>query len=290
LICSLKKHMNLLYDQQLIDDGLYTPEIGSWGIQKYKLVYGYCQLFATSMKKKWDYRVYIDLFSGAGCARIKNTSRVVHTSPLLAINIPDKFDTYIFCEENKEALDALQQRVSSFGIRPPPEFIYGDANHSVDKIFEKMPSYSRSCKVLAFCFVDPFKLKNLHFSTIIKLSQKFMDFLVLIPTHMDAKRNVSYYISPQNKTIDNFTGNSKWREDWENKKDEQNFDIFLTNSFGESMAQLGYLYSGVQDTQLIRSSEKNLALYRLVFFSRNKLGKKFWKDIKKICDPQKKLF
>ncbi|MGD9950424.1 MAG: three-Cys-motif partner protein TcmP [Desulfobulbus sp.] len=196
----------------------------------------------------------------------------------------------MFCDVNKESLAALEQRVSSFDFQTQPKFICGDANQSVDKIFEKMPSHSNGRKVLAFCFVDPFRLKNLHFSTIAKLSKKFMDFLVLIPTHMDAKRNVSYYVSPNNLTIDNFTGNPEWRGCWEKVKNEQNFDIFLTNLFGQSMENLGYLYTGIQDTQLIRSSEKNLALYRLVFFSRNKLGKKFWKDIKRICNPQQNLF
>lgn len=282
--------MNLPSQLQFADDGLYTPEIGSWGVHKYKLVHGYSQLFATSMKHKWDCRVYIDLFSGAGYARIKNTPRIVPTSSLLAISIPDKFDTYIFCEENEEAINALEQRVASLDDQAQTKFICGDANRSVDKIFEKMPSYGRGCKVLAFCFVDPFKLKNLHFSTIEKLSKKFMDFLVLIPTNMDAKRNVSYYISPKNKTIDNFTGNAEWRDSWEKVQHEQGFDIFLTNLFGQGMEKLGYFYTGIHDTQLIKSSEKNLALYRLVFFSRNKLGKKFWTDIKKICDPQHKLF
>jgi len=54
--------MNLPDQQQLTDDGLYTPVIGSWGIQKYKLVHGYSRLFASAMKRKWDCRVYIDLF------------------------------------------------------------------------------------------------------------------------------------------------------------------------------------------------------------------------------------
>lgn len=282
--------MKLPDQTQFTDDGLYIPEIGSWGIHKYKLVYGYSQLFATSMKRKWDCRVYIDLFSGAGCARIKNTSRIVPTSSLLAVDITDKFDTYIFCEENPRAIKALEQRATSLATQAEIKYICGDANKSVDKIFENMPMYGRGCKVLAFCFVDPFKLKNLHFSTIEKLSKKFMDFLILIPTNMDAKRNVSYYISSSNKTIDNFTGNSEWRESWEKVKHQQGFDIFLTNLYGQSMEKLGYIYTGIQDTQLIKSSEKNLPLYRLAFFSRNKLGKKFWDEIKKICDPQQKLF
>ncbi|MFZ5770802.1 MAG: three-Cys-motif partner protein TcmP [Thermodesulfobacteriota bacterium] len=165
--------MELINQERIEDDGLYTPEIGYWGVQKYKLVHGYSRLFATSMKRKWDYRVYIDLFSGAGRARIKDTNRYVVTSPLLALDIPDKFDKYIFCEQNEEAINALKERVSSVEFSIPPGFICGDANLSVDEILKEMPRHGNGSKVLAFCFVDPFKLKNLHFSTLAKLSEKF---------------------------------------------------------------------------------------------------------------------
>jgi len=47
----------------LEDDGLITPEIGSWGEEKYRLVELYSTLFAKSMRKKWECLVYIDLFS-----------------------------------------------------------------------------------------------------------------------------------------------------------------------------------------------------------------------------------
>ena len=33
--------------QYLKDDGLITPEVGSWNEEKYKLVQYYCELFAT---------------------------------------------------------------------------------------------------------------------------------------------------------------------------------------------------------------------------------------------------
>jgi hypothetical protein len=45
----------------LDDDGLETPEVGSWGEDKYRLVRNYAQLFAQSMRGKWECLVYVDL-------------------------------------------------------------------------------------------------------------------------------------------------------------------------------------------------------------------------------------
>jgi len=37
---------------------------------------------------------------------------------------------------------------------------------------------------------------------------------------------------------------------------------------------------------MIRSDDKNLRLYRLALYSKNKLGPKFWKETTKYSDPQ----
>ena len=63
------------------------------------------------MKRKWDFRVYIDLFAGAGRSQIEGTSRIVLASPLLALEIIDKFDLYVFCEKDETKMDALIKRV-----------------------------------------------------------------------------------------------------------------------------------------------------------------------------------
>jgi len=52
------------------------------------------------------------------------------------------------------------------------------------------------------------------------------------------------------------------------------------------MRKLGYIYSGIEETVLIRSTDKNLPLYRLAFFSRDKLGQKFWKEALKYSTNQ----
>ncbi len=98
------------------------------------------------------------------------------------------------------------------------KIIKGNANASVDNIIAEMPRPGKSQKVLGFCFLDPFQMQNLHFSTIETLSQRFMDFLVLIPSSMDANRNEQNYIQPRNKTLENFVGNPDWRTRWDKRK------------------------------------------------------------------------
>ncbi len=132
----MTNHVTLSYLQ---DDGLPTPEVGSWVEGKYRLVSSYDSLFSRGMKNKWDCRVYIDLFAGAGRSRIKGTNRILPGSPLLALSVQDKFDKYIFCEMSDSKLEVLKQRV----VREYPEidvsYIEGDCNVKVDKIIEAIP-------------------------------------------------------------------------------------------------------------------------------------------------------
>ena len=74
---------------EAFDDGLYTPEVGPWAENKYKILHHYNHMFATGMKNRFHNRVYIDLFSSAGIAKIRDTNRFVLTSSLIAMNLPD---------------------------------------------------------------------------------------------------------------------------------------------------------------------------------------------------------
>jgi len=269
----------------------HLPEIGSWGEEKYHLVRNYAQMFAKSMKDKWQCRVYIDLFAGAGRAKIKGTGKIVDGSPLIALSIDDPFDRYIFCEENAKNIDALSKRVKAHYPSLDTHFVPGDANDSVDEILSLIPQYSSTYNVLGFCFVDPFKIDNLKFNTLRRLSAKYMDFLVLIPTGMDARRNVSYYMKYNSRHVEKFTGRLNWRDEWPQAEMRgENFGLFFIKQFCTSMADIGYKYTTAEDSVEIRSTEKNLPLYRLAFFSKHPLAHKFWGDVKKYSTPQLNLF
>lgn len=97
---------NSIENLRVEDDGLVCGEVGRWAKTKYRLVSLYDQLFATGMKRKWDQRVYIDLYAGAGYSKIRETDMRLKGSPVLALEVADPFDKYIFCEEEVELLSA----------------------------------------------------------------------------------------------------------------------------------------------------------------------------------------
>ena len=273
--------------KQLDDDGLATPEIGAWGEEKYRLVSLYAALFVRSMRTKWDALVYLDLFAGSRRSRVRGTNRIVAASPLLILGLTETFQKYIFCEHDEVNLDALTKRCRRDFFRRAATIIPGDANESMDRIIAEMPRPGRNYRVLGFCFLDPYQMDNLNFSTIEVLSTRFMDFLVLIPSGMDANRNEQNYVRSRNKTVDNFVGNREWRDRWKFERAlGKTFGNFVVEEFGRAMQRLGYLDPGIRESKLIRSDDKNLPLYRLSLYSKHPLGKKFWNETKKYSDPQ----
>lgn len=260
------------------DDGLITPEVGSWAEYKYRLVWNYAKIFSSSMKSKWIL-AYIDLFAGAGHSKIEGTSTIIPSSPLLALDLPSRFNKYIYCDIDKEKLEVLNKRINVNYSTADVSYVNGDVNEKIDSIISSIPMHNRDSRVLSFCFVDPYNMKNLNFQTIRKLSEKYVDFLILIPSYMDAHRNPSHYLKESSTRIADFTGNVDWRDEWKAaERKSWKFGSFIVDLYGKEMEKIGYNYSGLSDTVQIRYFANNIPLYHLAFFSRNKnIAYKFWK-------------
>ncbi|OGU55353.1 MAG: hypothetical protein A2V66_04040 [Ignavibacteria bacterium RBG_13_36_8] len=259
---------------------LKTPVVGSWAKTKYNIVRDYTSLFSSGMKKLWGQRIYIDLYSGAGQSVIEKTNEVVDASPLIALQVNDSFNKYIFCDNDEDNIDSLKIRTESFSKITDIQYVLGDCNEKIGEITSLIPEASKGNTVLTFCFVDPYSL-CVEFETIKKLSAKFVDFLVLLAFGMDGKRNIQHYVKDNNKRIDNFLGLTDWRERWNKAQDDRvNLVKFLADEFTNQMVRLGYLEEAVDNFIPIRSDEKNLPLYYLAFYSRNKRGYDFWKKVK----------
>jgi three-Cys-motif partner protein len=123
------------------DDGLFTPEVGGWAETEYRLLALYDTLFSTGMKYKWDKRVYIDLYSGAGVNRIRGTQRLAYGSPLLALQVNQPFDKYIFCEKSKQNIEALRERVRRISPAADVQFTEGIATKRSTKSFPQSPRH-----------------------------------------------------------------------------------------------------------------------------------------------------
>jgi len=190
------------------DDGLPTPEVGEWGVEKYLRVWMYDEIFTTSMKGRWK-RTYVDLFAGAGHAFLKESGRAVLSSAMLALRVTNRFDRYVLCEANPTRMAALRERVRRAAPEADVVFLEGDANRIAQRIVDEIPPDS-----LAFCFADPFGT-NIRLSTIrVLAAARRMDFLILLALGMDANRNRELYRADESKRLDEFLGDATWRERW----------------------------------------------------------------------------
>jgi three-Cys-motif partner protein len=170
-------------------------------------------------------------------------------------------------------------------------FLAGDVNALVPAILEQMPRYGSGQTVLGFCFADPYRMRDLRFETVRGLAGRYMDFLILIPTGMDATRAWRSYLKDENETVDLFLGTGRWRDEWrEQEQKGVGVDRFLTSFYHRQMQDLGYEHGRIDDTVLIRLPGKNVPLYRLGFFSRHPLGVSFWRQVRKYSAPQTDLF
>lgn len=270
-------------------DNLFTPTVREWSLEKYKLVGSYCDIFTNGMKYKWNQLVYVDLFAGAGYAKIKESNKTYLNSALLAMSIPTPFSKYILCEQDEERFDALSARVKRDFSHLNCELIKGDSNKNVESVIKALPPFGKGNTRLPFCFVDPYSL-NLNFATINALGKTLMDFLILQALHMDANRNFDTYLNEENTKIAEYLGMHNWRELFE--KDgmiyRKDFVKFLAEQYQEQMGKLGY--QKAKHMHQIRSNEKNLPLYYLSFYSKHPTGEKFFKEVQKRINSQLTMF
>lgn len=267
-------------------DKLAIPEEGDWAEKKYKLVALYDKLFSTGMKRKWDKRIYIDLFCGPGKVKLRGTRKIVYSSPLLALTVPDPFDIYIFCDKDKNNINTLKSYVGNLKIEKEIKYFDDDCNIIVQELINYIKNIKGS--VLSFCFLDPYGLGDLQFDTIKKLSSLKIDFLILLPTGYDANLNKEIYLNEKSYKLDTFLGNKEWRKEWELKKSNNFVDFFLREYINQ-MVRLSYINISPSIFDTIYAPGTKKLYYHLAFFSKHKLGYKFWKEGKKSSSPQKSL-
>ncbi len=272
----------------MVHDEFVLSDAGNYAEQKHRLIALYVDLFSASMKApKWDCLVYIDLFAGAGNAKEKGSEKIVDGSPLLALGVKNPFNKYVFCELEENKLQALKMRVRQNYPKADVTFVRGDCNECIGEVLKAIPYGHKGCRVLSFCLADMYRMENFKFRTIQILSERFVDFLVLIPTYMDAHRNESNYCKIDNHTVDEFFGTTDWRLAWQNAKLKgERFGRFVCQYFCKRMKDLGY-QGDETDAVEIRQIKNKSPLYRLAFFSRNSLGIKFWNQAREYSSEQK---
>ena len=161
----------------------------------------------------------------------------------------------------------------------------------VDALLSELPPPGAR-DALTACFVDPYGLSDLKFETLRLLAQnRRIDFLVLVPSHMDATRNEARLTRDSDPLLDDFLGDRTWRTRWVATSREPappSFGAFVVEEFARSMQALGYLRFDPKDAALVDA--KNVPLYHLALFSKNPRGADFWRKAKRSVSKQGGLF
>ncbi len=251
-----------------IEDGLVIPEVGAWSRRKYHFLGRYLQAFTTAMKGKpqWKELHYIDLFSGAGVAKLRGSGQLVYSSALLAAQTENPFTQLHLCDANQDNVSALAARLAKFPQPMPPRILQGDANQLIHKLLEPVPARDALCMT----FVDPFGL-HFDFDTARAIATRRSDLLVLFADSMDALRNWSaYYNENPNSSLDRFMGESGWRTLLD--KPKQKAAQELRSRYREQLKKIGYEY--FREVPVANANDRDI--YTLLFASRAKIAVQIW--------------
>jgi spore photoproduct lyase len=273
-ICSVQKG----------EDGLPVRCVGLWAKDKYFYLGRYLDIFTTSMKNIWRGELYyIDLFAGSGKCRVRETGKEIDGSALISLSAKYPFKRYFLVELDPEAANALKKRVGKSPIKNRVHIIQGDCNEKIDGIVTEIPR-----KSLSLAVVDPTGL-HIKFDTLQKLTKdRRIDLVITYPEGMDIKRNLAKYLKKSRSILDDYMGDDGWRQLFikDIKHIDQLSDIHiekrLIGHYRKNLSKIGYQEVKSGDEIPIRSSQKNLPLYYLLFASKHPLGYTFWRKISSI--------
>jgi three-Cys-motif partner protein len=173
------------------DDGLLVEKVGSWAVEKLKLVTDYVYASGGARKKFLGTgAAYIDPFCGSGRSLIRDSSTFIDGSPVAAfkraLQSPGRFSSINISDDDEELLAAATKRLSALNapVRPVP----GPASVALSNIIQ---SLNRNGLHLAF--LDPYNLAALSFDLFKQLAElKNIDVIAHVSVS-DLQRNAARY-------------------------------------------------------------------------------------------------
>jgi three-Cys-motif partner protein len=246
-------------------DGLAARSVGHWVVRKTHFVDRYVAIFTNAMKKKWKYRTYIELFAGPGRSFDRTTQEFSDGSALRALKA--NFTDYVFVDIDKRATDALQERISQNSPGRTVHIITKDCNRAVDDVLVCIPRGA-----LTLTFIDPTNWQ-VTFDTVSSLTRgKPMDLIVTF--HYGSMKRAEQQ-SPASLT--RFFGTKKWRDG--------RGAPYWYQLYNRQLEPLGYLSDCHLQSETVRNS-KNVPMYGLVLFTKDRLGLDFWNKARAVDENE----
>jgi three-Cys-motif partner protein len=250
-------------------DGLPVRLSGEWIRRKHHYLDRYCAITATGMKNRFSERVFLDVMSGPGLCRIKDSGEELSGSPLIAMK--HDFTKFVFVESDGDLATALEKRIQNHPKAKLSTIIHRDWTREV-------AAGRLTFSGLVVAFVDPTGIKQVPWEAMKQLltSNPKIDILATLQYAMGITLNVYQYLdsgSEQTTALDTFLGERDWRS-WPREATDAAFTARVINSWVEKLGALGFQGSGQ-----ITVEANGSPLYHLALFSRHPKADEFWRKI-----------
>ena len=267
------------------EDGYVREIVGPWVLDKHNRLTRYIGI-SRSVRTKFTGigkagATFIDLYSGPGRLRIRNTTQTMHGSPLVAwqgaVDGGVPFTQVHVADADPQLSAAVDARLRKAGA---PVFVEtGPARETVDRVISKLDPYA-----LHFAFLDPYNLEALPFDIIRKLAKlKRMDILIHISTQ-DLQRNLQRYIDRHNSALDVFAPG--WRAHVDVSRPHELIRPKILEYWRSLLKAEGM---DTTETAELVSGSKNQRLYWLAFAARHPRALEFWEKIRSEGGKQQTL-
>lgn len=222
--------------------------------------------FTNAMYDKWSL-FYVDLFCGSGIDAIEDVG-LDWGSPLIAAQMSKQFRRLLLNDKDAKKISALKKRLQSHPQPYEPLILCEDADTAIDNFIESIPT----AKSLTLALIDPYRLKDLSFNSIRKLSSRRTDLIIYFPDAIDMIRNwKAYYMGQEQSNLDRYLGTKIWRDSLVETNRNKHIEI-LRSIYEDQLASLGYEFT----SPLRVNSKEGRPLYRLIFASRRAVARGIW--------------
>lgn len=222
-------------------------------------------LFSGGMKNKWPARAYVDLFSGPGICRNRETGGEFHGSALRAMACPTPFTHLFFNDIDDDFIGALKSRQEQLHPTVTPTYSTLDCNEATREIREKLPA-----NALVLAFVDPW-LFEITFSGLAALAERPSVDLIITFHTTPIKRNAHQDVA----AVDRFLDDEDWRERYFSAVGNPSNPptrVLIDGFRSRLRERLGYTYFGTP----ARIPTSGSTMFYLLFASRHHRSLDFW--------------
>lgn len=265
------------------DDGLLVEKVGDWVTHKHKILADYVQASSGARRKFLrNGGAYIDVFSGPGRLKIRETGKFIDGSPIVAFKQAKKsaapFTSIEISDADKGLLNAAETRLQLIGA--PVHVTPGPAIVAMKKIVSKLNPYG-----LHFAFLDPHNLGALSFQlfeSMVRLPN--IDVLVHVSLQ-DLRRNVDRYSTREYKQFDVFAPG--WRAEVNIDQHPRPLRAAIIKFWSSRVEAIGL--PRAKHCEIVTST-RGQHLYWLMLLSKSKFARDLWNRINSLYKQPKFSF